>query len=100
MFSFSASPTLSEMYAAGRAFHDPGSARRHGYGIRVATQTLVMVVGCYLIANSLATVLQVWEFFDGDFLRRKHAYGYLIASDLAALVRVFESPLQILKKSM
>lgn len=59
---------------------------KNNYGVRVATRTLLMVVGCYLISNSLATVLQIWEFFDIEFLRKEHKYAYLVASDIAALV--------------
>ncbi|KAI1730045.1 7 transmembrane receptor (rhodopsin family) domain-containing protein [Ditylenchus destructor] len=64
-------------------------------GVRVATRTLVMVVGCYLIANSMTTVLNIWEYFDVEFLRYRHYFAYLIASDLAALLTIFGCALRL-----
>lgn len=55
-------------------------------GVRVATRTLAMVVGCYLISNTTTTIINIWEYFDPYFFRYEHYYNYLIASDLAALV--------------
>ncbi|KAI6212599.1 hypothetical protein M3Y94_00045100 [Aphelenchoides besseyi] len=57
-------------------------------GVRIATRTLVMVVGCYLISNSLTTVINIWEYIDMKFLRYEHYYAYLIASDISALLTI------------
>jgi hypothetical protein len=57
-------------------------------GVMVATRTLVMVVGCYLISNSMNTIINIWEYFDSFFLRHQHYYAYLIASDFSVLVRI------------
>ncbi|KAH7698095.1 Protein Y40C5A.4 a, partial [Aphelenchoides avenae] len=57
-------------------------------GVRVATRTLVMVVGCYLISNTTTTIINIWEYFDVHFLRYEHYYSYLIASDIAALLTI------------
>uniref|UniRef100_A0A915E6Q1 G-protein coupled receptors family 1 profile domain-containing protein n=1 Tax=Ditylenchus dipsaci TaxID=166011 RepID=A0A915E6Q1_9BILA len=64
-------------------------------GVRVATRTLVMVVGCYLIANSTTTLLNIWEYFDRSFLRHQHYYAYLIGSDLAALLTIWGCALRL-----
>lgn len=58
-------------------------------GVRVATRTLVMVVGCYLISNSVSTIINIWEYFEPTFFRYQHYYAYLVASDMAALVSSF-----------
>ena len=57
-------------------------------GVRVATRTLAMVVGCYLISNTATTIINIWEYFDLKFWRYNHYYEYLVASDLAALVSI------------
>ncbi|KAL3107853.1 hypothetical protein niasHT_017085 [Heterodera trifolii] len=60
----------------------------NNFGVRVATRTLVMVVGCYLISNSMSTFLNIWEFFDVQFLRHKNLRIYLTVSDVAALLTI------------
>uniref|UniRef100_A0A915LFF3 G_PROTEIN_RECEP_F1_2 domain-containing protein n=1 Tax=Meloidogyne javanica TaxID=6303 RepID=A0A915LFF3_MELJA len=55
-------------------------------GVRIATRTLVMVVGCYLISNSLSTALNIWEYFDLKLLRQNNFHIYLMITDIAALV--------------
>ncbi|CAD5224075.1 unnamed protein product [Bursaphelenchus okinawaensis] len=57
-------------------------------GVRVATRTLVMVVGCYLISNSVSTIINIWEYLDSTFFRYDHYYFYLVASDLAGLLTI------------
>ncbi|VDK30512.1 unnamed protein product [Anisakis simplex] len=47
---------------------------------------MVMVVGCYLLSNSVTTIINVWEFVDGETFKYKNFYAYLYASDIAALV--------------
>jgi hypothetical protein len=47
---------------------------------------ILQVVGCYLISNSMSTILNIWEYFDVKFLRHDNFHAYLIASDIAALV--------------
>lgn len=71
-----------------RVNNQPSIKRRYSdkRGVRVATRTLVMVVGCYLISNSMNTIINIWEYFDSVFLRHRHYYGYLIASDISVLV--------------
>ncbi|CAD5232687.1 unnamed protein product [Bursaphelenchus xylophilus] len=78
---------------SGKSFKSRGSyIMRQRYsekrGVRVATRTLVMVVGCYLISNSVSTILNIWEYFDSLFFRYDHYYFYLVASDLAALLTI------------
>uniref|UniRef100_A0A1I7XZT9 G_PROTEIN_RECEP_F1_2 domain-containing protein n=1 Tax=Steinernema glaseri TaxID=37863 RepID=A0A1I7XZT9_9BILA len=75
-----------------RGRYNSGSVKRRyneKKGVRIATKTLVMVVGCYLFSNSLTTVINIWEFFDSDFLRYDHYYAYLLWSDFASLVGFF-----------
>lgn len=71
--------------------HNQSIKRRYSEkrGVRVATRTLVMVVGCYLISNSMNTIINIWEYFDSFFLRHQHYYAYLIASDFSVLVNKF-----------
>ncbi|KHN74253.1 hypothetical protein Tcan_17892 [Toxocara canis] len=64
-------------------------------GVRIATRTLVMVVGCYLISNLTTTVISTWEFLDGSTLRYEHFYAYLIASDIAALLAIVGCALRL-----
>ncbi|KAK0410822.1 hypothetical protein QR680_005345 [Steinernema hermaphroditum] len=74
-----------------RGRYNSGSVKRRyneKKGVRIATRTLVMVVGCYLFSNSLTTVINIWEFFDADFLRYDHYYGYLLCSDFASLLTI------------
>ncbi|KAE9550966.1 hypothetical protein FO519_005827 [Halicephalobus sp. NKZ332] len=70
---------------------DPGFSKKkysEKRGVRVATRTLAMVVGCYLISNTATTIINIWEYFDLDFWRYRHYYAYLVASDLAALLTI------------
>uniref|UniRef100_A0A7E4UW99 G_PROTEIN_RECEP_F1_2 domain-containing protein n=1 Tax=Panagrellus redivivus TaxID=6233 RepID=A0A7E4UW99_PANRE len=64
-------------------------------GVRVATRTLAMVVGCYLISNTATTVINIWEYFDVGFVRYVHYYKYLVASDLAALLTIVGCALRL-----
>nr|CAD2179880.1 unnamed protein product [Meloidogyne enterolobii] len=57
-------------------------------GVRIATRTLVMVVGCYLISNSLSTALNIWEYFDLKLLRQNNFHIYLMITDIAALLTI------------
>ncbi|KAF7640090.1 G_PROTEIN_RECEP_F1_2 domain-containing protein [Meloidogyne graminicola] len=57
-------------------------------GVRIATRTLVMVVGCYLISNSISTLLNIWEYFDLKLLRKDNFFVYLITTDIAALLTI------------
>uniref|UniRef100_A0A914DXX5 G-protein coupled receptors family 1 profile domain-containing protein n=1 Tax=Acrobeloides nanus TaxID=290746 RepID=A0A914DXX5_9BILA len=64
-------------------------------GVRVATRTLVMVVGCYLISNFMTTIINIWEYFDKQTLRYEHYYEYLIASDIAYLLTIVGCALRL-----
>ncbi|KAI6234871.1 G-PROTEIN-RECEP-F1-2 domain-containing protein [Aphelenchoides fujianensis] len=57
-------------------------------GVRIATRTLVMVVGCYLISNVCSFGMNVWEYFDMHLLRYEHYYSYLLASDVSVLLTI------------
>nr|CAD2128866.1 unnamed protein product [Meloidogyne enterolobii] len=57
-------------------------------GVRIATRTLVMVVGCYLISNSLSTALNIWEYFDLKLLRQNNFHIYLMITDIATLLTI------------
>ncbi|TKR60612.1 hypothetical protein L596_027835 [Steinernema carpocapsae] len=74
-----------------RSRYNSGSVKRRyneKKGVRIATRTLVMVVGCYLFSNSLTTVINIWEFFDAEFLRYANYYSYLLCSDFASLLTI------------
>jgi len=54
-----------------------------------------MVVGCYLISNSMSTAINIWEYLDVRTLRHRHYYAYLIASDVAALLTILGCALRL-----
>ncbi|RCN34696.1 hypothetical protein ANCCAN_19447 [Ancylostoma caninum] len=68
------------------------SSIRHYYrekrGVRTATKTLVLVVGCYLLSNFVSILLGFWEYMAPSEII-KYYYGYLIVSDIASLLTVF-----------
>uniref|UniRef100_A0A1I7XNR0 G_PROTEIN_RECEP_F1_2 domain-containing protein n=1 Tax=Heterorhabditis bacteriophora TaxID=37862 RepID=A0A1I7XNR0_HETBA len=66
------------------------SIRKHYYekkGVRTATKTLVLVVGCYLLSNFLSTFINFWEFSDPQKIQDNY-YHYLIISDVASLLTI------------
>ncbi|EYB89471.1 hypothetical protein Y032_0231g2997 [Ancylostoma ceylanicum] len=68
------------------------SSIRHYYrekrGVRTATKTLVLVVGCYLLSNFVSILLGFWEYLAPSEII-KYYYGYLVVSDIASLLTVF-----------
>ncbi|KAI6170761.1 G-PROTEIN-RECEP-F1-2 domain-containing protein [Aphelenchoides bicaudatus] len=77
--------------------HNMSIKRRYSEkrGVRVATRTLCMVVGCYLVSNSMNTVINIWEYCDSFFLRHEHYYAYLIASDFSVLLTIVGCALRL-----
>ena len=65
--------------------------KQYPRGVRTATRTLVMVVGCYFIPNFAATLVNLWEYFVPQALGRTHYYAYLLAVDTAYLVSTIQS---------
>ncbi|VDM70794.1 unnamed protein product, partial [Strongylus vulgaris] len=65
---------------------------RHYYrekrGVRTATKTLVLVVGCYLLSNHVSILLGFWEYLAPSEIKNYY-YEYLIVSDVASLLTVF-----------
>ncbi|KAK6753448.1 hypothetical protein RB195_012811 [Necator americanus] len=65
---------------------------RHYYnekrGVRTATKTLVLVVGCYLLSNLVSIIIGFWDHLASSHIKNYY-YGYLIASDIASLLTVF-----------
>ncbi|CAJ0582542.1 unnamed protein product, partial [Mesorhabditis spiculigera] len=67
-----------------------GSIRKHyneKKGVRVATRTLLLVVGCYLLSNLVSTVVNFWQFFDPVTLESNYHF-YLIISDVSTLLTI------------
>ncbi|CAJ0939413.1 unnamed protein product, partial [Mesorhabditis belari] len=67
-----------------------GSIRKHyneKKGVRVATRTLLLVVGCYLISNLISTIVNFWLFFDPVTLESNY-YLYLVISDFSTLLTI------------
>ncbi|KAK6753449.1 hypothetical protein RB195_012811 [Necator americanus] len=68
------------------------SSIRHYYnekrGVRTATKTLVLVVGCYLLSNLVSIIIGFWDHLASSHIKNYY-YGYLIASDIASLLTVF-----------
>uniref|UniRef100_A0A0N5AZH0 G_PROTEIN_RECEP_F1_2 domain-containing protein n=1 Tax=Syphacia muris TaxID=451379 RepID=A0A0N5AZH0_9BILA len=62
--------------------------QKYPRGVRTATRTLVMVVGCYFIPNFAATIVNLWEYFVPQALGRRHYYAYLLAVDTAYLLMI------------
>lgn len=59
---------------------------REKRGVRTATKTLVLVVGCYLLSNLVSILLGFWDHLAPRDVERNY-YGFLIVSDLASLIR-------------
>lgn len=70
------------------SFNNCRSIRQHyreKRGVRTATKTLVLVVGCYLLSNLVSILLGFWDHLAPRDVERNY-YGFLIVSDLASLV--------------
>ncbi|CAI4224824.1 unnamed protein product [Auanema sp. JU1783] len=63
-------------------------------GVRVATRTLVLVVGCYLFSNSLSTIVNFWEYSNLKTVEINY-YSFLILSDVALLLTIFGCALRL-----
>ncbi|VDL62792.1 unnamed protein product [Nippostrongylus brasiliensis] len=60
---------------------------REKRGVRTATKTLVLVVGCYLLSNVVSVLLGLWEHVAPDGVESNY-YRYLVVSDIASLLTI------------
>uniref|UniRef100_A0A7I4YQV5 G_PROTEIN_RECEP_F1_2 domain-containing protein n=1 Tax=Haemonchus contortus TaxID=6289 RepID=A0A7I4YQV5_HAECO len=61
---------------------------REKRGVRTATKTLVLVVGCFLLSNLVSIVIGFWGYLPSRVTNSNY-YGFLIVSDIASLLTVF-----------